>query len=127
MPTRLVLAAIIAAQTGGPPRPAIPAQVPPPAPQTDWPPLALFSPDDYPAAAMRGDDEGPVRYRLEIGPDGRVSTCAITASSGSTALDSATCRILRARARFRPARDGAGNPVPDAREGEVTWRMEGED
>jgi protein TonB len=32
-------------------------------------------------------------------------------SSGSAALDSASCRILRSRARFTPARAGDGHPT----------------
>jgi periplasmic protein TonB len=126
----LLLAAILAAQGGGSraamsaaPPPAATPQLPP-APPTDWPPLSLFSPDDYPAAAMRGDEEGTTRYRIEIGRDGRVARCAITGSSGSSALDSATCRIVTRRTRFTPARDSRGRPVPDVRDGEITWRMD---
>ena len=40
-----------------------------------------------------------------IGTDGRVTACSVTSSSGSSALDDATCRIMRSRARFTPARD----------------------
>ncbi len=95
-------------------------------PTTDWPPFSLFSQDDYPAAALRGSDQGTTRYRFEINPEGRVSRCTITASSGSTPLDRAACLIVTSRARFAPARDSAGRPVPDAREGDVTWRLEEE-
>lgn len=124
MTTAVLFAAFLAAQSAAAATPAPPPATPPPAPQTDWPPISLFTSDDYPAAAMRGNDEGMVRYRLEIGPNGRVSSCAITASSGSAPLDNATCRILTTRSRFRPAQDSAGNAVPDARDGEVTWRRE---
>lgn len=84
----------------------------------------LFSDADYPPSALRAGEQGTVRYRLDIGADGRVSACTITASSGSAALDSATCRLLRFRARFKPARDSAGravaaNPV----EGAIHWRL----
>ena len=92
-------------------------------PQTDWPPYGLFTSDDYPAGALRGEHQGLVLYRLEIGTDGRVSNCAIRSSSGSQALDLATCRILRNRTRFTPARDSEGNPVPDMRDGEIMWRL----
>lgn len=129
----LLLAATLAAQAGGGraatpvvprPAPAAPATTPaaPPQPLTAWP--FRFSDDDYPAAALRGDHQGTVRYRVEIGPEGRVAGCTIIGSSGSGALDSATCRIVSRRGRFTPARDSAGAPVPDAREGEVTWRMD---
>ena len=40
-----------------------------------------------------------------------MTDCSVTSSSGSSALDQATCRILRSRARFTPARDSSGNPT----------------
>src|ERR1044072_5940983 len=55
----------------------------------------LFSGDDYPADAMRNEDQGSVSVRLSIGTDGRVSGCSVSSSSGSRSLDNATCRILR--------------------------------
>lgn len=113
----LMLALVLAAsaQAAGPP-PAPPAEPRP----TSWP-WGLFSADDYPAAALRAEEQGRVTYRLTIGPDGRVSDCAIRGTSGSAALDAATCRILTRRARFIPARDPAGIPVPDSREGRIDW------
>jgi protein TonB len=97
----------------------------PPQP-TDWP-FRRFSADDYPAAAIRGGDQGFVAYRLEIGTDGRVSHCTIRQSSGSAPLDAATCRIVSRRSRFTPAQDSAGRYVPDYRDGWVTWRLGRED
>jgi periplasmic protein TonB len=61
--------------------------------------------------------------RLDIGPDGRVSACTITGSSGSSALDSATCRILRSRARFSPATDSSGAKVSDSMTQRIRWQI----
>src|SRR5687767_11924526 len=74
---------------------------------------ALISDDDYPLSARTAGEAGTARVRLEVGPNGRVTNCAILQSSGSAALDSATCRIMRSRARFTPARDAAGTPATD--------------
>jgi protein TonB len=123
----LLLAVLLAAQgsaapaaaPGPAPAPASPAPPPPP---TDWP-FNLFTADDYPPRAMRGEEEGRVGHHLEIGPGGRVTNCTIRRSSGSAALDEGTCRIVRIRARFTPARDSEGNAVPDTRDGEVIWRL----
>jgi protein TonB len=87
---------------------------------------SYFSADDYPAAALRGEDQGTTSFRLTIGPNGRVTDCAVTGSSGSSALDQATCRILRSRARYTPARDGSGNPSSGTDSGRVTWRLPAE-
>jgi protein TonB len=109
-------------------RPAPPAPpAPPPPPRVSQAAkakgnlLSLFSTDDYPQSAIRNEDQGPTGVRMAIGPDGRVTDCTITASSGSSALDSATCNILRRRARFTPAKDQAGNPVGDSYSQRIRW------
>jgi len=117
-----LLAALLAQGMAAPPAAAA---TPPPGPPTDWP--FRFQDEDYPAAALRGGEQGTVLYRLEIGPDGRVSNCTIRSSSGSAALDTRTCQVVRRRARFTPARDSEGNAVPDRRDGEVTWRLPPDD
>ena len=84
---------------------------------------SLISAADYPASALAGRDEGQPQFRLAVGPDGRVAGCVVLVSSGSPALDDATCRIMRSRARFSPARDLSGRPVPDEVFGAVAWRL----
>jgi periplasmic protein TonB len=81
-----------------------------------------FRPDDYPAMEG-GRQEGVVGFRLTIGPNGRVTDCRVAHSSGSASLDWATCRILRSRARYAPARDAAGNPTTGSDTGYVRWRL----
>ncbi|WP_265530264.1 energy transducer TonB [Sphingomicrobium marinum] len=71
----------------------------------------LFTADDYPSSALRNDEEGIVRARLIVGVDGRVRDCTVVRSSGSSALDTATCDIFIRRSRFDPARDASGNAV----------------
>jgi len=101
------------------------APAPPPAARQEGGNLAQYlSSADYPLHAIRHREEGTATFRIGIGPDGRVSACAITASSGHKSLDQATCRIMRERLRFAPARDSEGRPVADAIEGlKVTWRL----
>jgi len=84
---------------------------------------SYLSSGDYPAAALRNNEQGQVVFALDIGPDGRVAGCRITQSSGSAALDSTTCRIMRSRARFTPARDARGAAVADRSSASVTWRL----
>jgi protein TonB len=87
---------------------------------------SLFSADDYPASAQSSGAEGTVRATLSIGPDGRVVGCSVTQSSGNSSLDSATCNILRRRAKFTPARDSNGNPTSDTYPTpSIVWRLEG--
>ena len=79
--------------------------------------------EDYPASALAARQQGRVAMTLEIGVDGRVSRCLLASGSGSAALDFATCRILRSRARFTPARDSNGNPAVWMIRQEVEWRL----
>jgi protein TonB len=111
----------------------VPAPIPSPPPPRVVPPQraranlnSYFSADDYPAAALRGSDQGTTGFSLTIGASGRVEACSVTSSSGSAALDQATCRILRSRARYTPARDQSGNPTSGRDSGRVTWRLPAE-
>ena len=83
----------------------------------------IVSSQDYPASALRAGEEGVVAFRLTVGPDGRAHNCAVTSSSGSAALDNATCRIMLSRARFRAARDVDGRPTTGSFESRLTWRI----
>ena len=110
------------------PQPLPPAPPPPPAPPRTVEPAraranlqSYFSTDDYPSAAQRGNEEGTASFSLTVGPDGRVQACSITSSSGSASLDAATCRILRSRARFTPARDNHGQPTTDSVRNRIRW------
>jgi protein TonB len=111
-----------------PPAPS-PPPPPPPPPKKVTPARAkanlgsLFSDEDYPASALRSSESGATGFRLEVGANGRVTNCTVTASSGSSALDSTTCRLLRSRARFTPATDSSGGATSDSVTGRIVWRL----
>lgn len=67
---------------------------------------------DYPRAADQGSNSGTVSVKYQVWIDGRVTDCLITRSSGSRVLDETTCRLIRERFRFKPARDEDGEPSP---------------
>lgn len=108
-----------------------PPPPPPPPPRAARPPSPivpihrLFSDGDYPAEAVKARQQGNVRFRLMVNKEGRVEHCRITGSSGSPVLDSATCRLVRARARFTPALDAKGKPAPDTFSAVIAWRLPG--
>ena len=109
------------------PEPAPPPPPPPPPAQKVEPAraranLASYVSDaDYPASAIRSEEQGTTRFRLTVGPDGRVKDCTVTSSSGSSALDAATCRIMRNRARFTAARDTSGQATSDTVASAIRW------
>lgn len=89
-------------------------------------PNSYISMDDYPASALRANEQGTTSFRVAIGPDGRVTDCLVTSSSGSSTLDQATCRIMRSRARYVPAHDSIqGIPTTGTDAGRITWRLHG--
>lgn len=59
----------------------------------------------------RGRYQGTVALQVNVEPNGRVSNCAAVRGSGNARLDALTCRLVRERARFTPARDARGRPV----------------
>lgn len=84
---------------------------------------SLFSIDDYPIEAIRAEEEGTTQVRLSITAEGRVGDCQVIWSSGSAALDKATCAVLRQRARFMPALDAQGHPTADYLVQRVHWDL----
>lgn len=76
---------------------------------------------DYPPEALREQREGVVGFRLEIGPNGRVTACEVTFSSGYAPLDEATCRLLSERAIFNPGLDAKGKPTTSSYSSRVRW------
>jgi TonB family protein len=99
--------------------------VSPPAPpvraQADL--ASLFTQTDYPPDAMVRGETGSVGFAVAVAPDGSVSACRVTRSSGSESLDALTCRILTERAHFTPARNAAGDAVADEIGSSVTWTL----
>jgi protein TonB len=75
--------------------------------------------DDYPRSARR-EPGGTTRLHFDVGANGRVGRCLVTASSGSSLLDAQSCRIV-SRWRFRPARDASGRPAPETLAAAFTW------
>jgi protein TonB len=82
---------------------------------------ALISDRDYPREALYRREQGRVAFELAVAAQGQVADCRILASSGSATLDEATCRIMRERARFAPARDAAGRPTADIVRDAIRW------
>ena len=67
-------------------------------------------PSNYPDSARDAGAQGSVAATLQIGANGRVSSCQVTKSSGNDALDSQTCR-LSSRLKATPAKDDNGNAI----------------
>ncbi|GAA4764641.1 energy transducer TonB [Novosphingobium ginsenosidimutans] len=107
---------------------APPAPVAPPPPRVQPKPATpkgnpanWATTNDYPTRALREEREGTTSFRVTVGPDGRVTGCSVTSSSGSPDLDDATCQNVTRRARFNPATDGEGQPTSGSYSNRVRW------
>ncbi len=110
------------------PAPSAPVAPPPPRIQPKGPspkgnPGNWANSNDYPSRALREEQEGVTRFRVSVGPDGRVAGCDVTGSSGSSELDSATCSLITRRGRFNPATDGEGQPISSSWSSSVRWQI----
>ncbi len=114
------------------PGPIIVPKADPPAPPAEKPRtvepararanLASYvSDEDYPSNAVRNEEQGTTRFRLAVGPDGKVKECTITGSSGSSALDSTTCKLMKQRAKFTPAKNNRGELTSDTVTSAIRW------
>ena len=73
---------------------------------------------DYPQGATRNGDVG---IAVDVDAAGRPVGCETVKRSGIAAYDSATCRLVTARARFDPALDAGGTKVAGRYTGTVKW------
>ena len=108
--------ALLAISIAAPGHAARPQSATPLASPAEW-----VNTSDYPAGALRRENEGITSFRLTIDPQGRVSACLVTVSSGWAALDDATCRLISERARFSPATDRKGRAVEGTYSNRVRW------
>lgn len=79
--------------------------------------------NDYRTSWINREMTGTARFRLEVGANGRVERCAITATSGHPELDKATCALVAQRARFEPAKDASGATVAGTYANAVRWEL----
>jgi protein TonB len=80
-------------------------------------------PPRYPLTARRAGEQGTVRLRVLVTPDGVASRVAVEKSSGSPHLDAAALEAVKAW-RFTPARQGA-NSVESWMLVPIVFRLEG--
>lgn len=90
-----------------------------PAPASN--PGMWFTDDDYPPAAKRAGQEGRVVLELSIDATGAPIRCRPAESSGSAALDEASCSLVLERGRFTPALDAVGKPVAGTYKFSTRW------
>lgn len=76
---------------------------------------------DYRRARPPRGAFGTVFVSYRVRSDGTVGDCKVIRSSGFEVFDSATCRLIRERFRFRPARDADGQAIDWEIRDDYTW------
>lgn len=78
---------------------------------------------DYPPVAKKERREGTVEFLVRYGKSGKPTSCEIVSSSGHSDLDEQTCRLIKARARFRPGKNDEGEIVGGTYQNRVNWYL----
>jgi len=84
---------------------------------------SYFTDGDYPADAIRWEESGTTVFALLVDESGRVADCMVTQTSKHASLDTQTCAILKARARFDPAIGADGKPRKGRLLGRIEWKL----
>ena len=80
---------------------------------------------NYPVGPLRRGEQGRVAFRLTIEPEGSVSRCEVTESSGFAGLDTETCEVMVYNARLSPVRNEDGRAIRATQNGFIVWRLPG--
>ena len=92
-----------------------------PGPRPAAPLIELILADDYPALAMRQEEQGRVLATYTVGTNGRVLDCK---GEGATeALHNAACAVIVRRWRYAPALDAAGQRVAEVRTKAINFSL----
>ena len=75
----------------------------------------------YPTAAVMGGEQARVNFRMLVGADGSPTDCTVLRSYNDRSFDAVACRSLMKVARFEPALDAAGKPVPSFYSNVIVW------
>lgn len=84
----------------------------------------VFKEENYPFWAKKNAVEGRVRFRVAVDAAGRPLGCEVTEPSSVQDLDQPTCDLLMDQARFAPALDKRGRPIPGIYSRVVRWQLE---
>jgi len=79
--------------------------------------------NDYPGAMLASGKQAIVNFRLNVDEKGGATACEIQRSFAAKEFDKATCSLLMRRAKFKPALDRNGRPVPSYYINTVRWIM----
>ncbi len=78
--------------------------------------------EDYLRQKTKSGNFANFSMRLMVEADGTVSKCVMLAKTVADGFDSSACRTMVKKARFEPAKDAEGNPLPSYYMQELHYR-----
>lgn len=81
--------------------------------------------NDYPMHLVMRGVRGIVNFRLMVDEEGRATSCHIQQSTRPAEFDEVVCKAIMRRAKFNPARDGEGLPLPSYYNDTVRFSVSG--
>ena len=78
---------------------------------------------DYPKTELTKGRSALVRFRLDVGADGKVSRCTILDATKGDEFGKRSCEVLMRRANFVPALDAAGKPTAAFFTSSIYWMI----
>jgi len=76
---------------------------------------------DYPTEELRLGHGGAILMTLQVDAEGAVSGCSVVRSTGWPVLDQTSCALIKSRARFSPALNPSGAPIPSIQQRGFVW------
>ena len=78
------------------------------------------TPQDYPTEMLLKAKSAIIHFRLMVNAQGKPTSCVVQ-TPGDPAFNKATCDLMMQRARFNPALNASGQPVPSYYVSTVRW------
>jgi len=94
-------------------------------PETKRSASTWFDASEYPPSMIAGGHQGVVNFRMIVDAKGKATACHIQKSTRPQEFDDLVCKSAMKRARFEPALDAEGKPVPSYWHGTVRFVIQG--
>lgn len=82
-----------------------------------------INPRNYPKGMLNNGQSATVTFRIMVDANGAPTDCIIQEATSPREVGPETCKMLMQKAKFQPAKNRDGAPVPDFFVNQVSWYM----
>lgn len=94
-------------------------------PQPLTPPGLWVRSEDYPRNMLDKGTSAVITFRVDVDAKGAVTGCHVAEVTQGPGFAELTCKLVKARAKFKPALGANGKPIPMYFATNVMWVVEG--